>query len=210
MIMDSLAQTSMVAERNKYLSEMSDGERQKVMIARVLAQDAGLMILDEPSAFLDAGSRYEILNILHRLSKDRGKTVIYSTHDLQMALSQSDKIWLMSEGKLEEGAPEDLMLGGSLGALFESPEVHFNPVDGTFSVKRENMGDIYIEGKGESRYWTGKAVERAGFSIAGHMGYPYVKLPDESDTRWHFISENKSESFSSLYDLVNHLHRIAR
>ena len=74
------------------------------------------------------------------MPKDRGKTVIYSTHDLQMALSQSDKIWLMSEGKLEEGAPEDLMLGGSLGALFESPEVHFNPVDGTFSVRRENMG----------------------------------------------------------------------
>ncbi len=210
MIMDSLALTSMAAEKNKYLSEMSDGERQKVMIARVLSQDAGLMILDEPSAFLDAGSRYEILNILHRLSEDRGKTIIYSTHDLQMALTQSDKIWLITEGKFVEGAPEDLMLGGSLSVLFESPEVQFNPVDGTFSVKRKNRGYVNIKGQGQSRHWTCKAIERAGYTVTGEMDYPLIKLPDSSDDMWHFISENRSVAFSSLYDLVNHLHRIAR
>ncbi len=205
MIMNALSLTSMASERNKYLSELSDGERQKVMIARVLAQDAGLMILDEPSAFLDAGSRYEILNILHMLSSDQGKTIIYSTHDLQMALTQSDKIWIVNDGKLKEGAPEDLMLDGSMNEIFESPSVHFDPADGTFSVKREERGHIYIEGQGEIRYWTVKAILRAGYFATDKKGYPYIKLPSKNDARWYFYSDKNPVIFASLYELVNYL-----
>jgi iron complex transport system ATP-binding protein len=205
MILNALSLTAMASERNKYLSELSDGERQKVMIARVLAQDAGLMILDEPSAFLDAGSRYEILNILHRLSSDQGKTIIYSTHDLQMALSQSDKIWLINDDNLKEGAPEDLMLDGSLNEIFESPAVHFNPEDGTFSVKRKRKGFIYIEGEGKIRYWTIKALMRAGYSVTDKKEYPYIKLPGERDAGWYLYSDIEPVIFGSLYELVNHL-----
>ncbi len=208
-IMESLAQTSMLGAKDKYLSEMSDGERQKIMIARVLAQDAELMILDEPSAFLDAGSRYEILNILHRLSSEKGRTIIYSTHDLQMALTQSDKIWLITGGKLKEGAPEDLMLDGSMNELFESRDVHFNPSDGTFSIKRKNKGSIFIEGEGNIKYWTVKAVKRAGYAITGCSGCPSIRIPNETDRNWYFHTDEKSIAFASLYDLVYYLRNIS-
>ncbi|HKK42857.1 MAG TPA: ABC transporter ATP-binding protein [Bacteroidales bacterium] len=209
MIEESLEQTSMINEKDKYLSEMSDGERQKVMIARMLAQDADLMILDEPSAFLDAGSRYEILNILHRLSSARGKTVIYSTHDLQMALSQSDKIWLIAGGKLKEGSPEDLMIDGSLSELFESPEVHFNPADGTFSIREKIKGHICIEGEGIVKYWTAKAIKRAGFSVTGKKGFPTVRVPNDDQCIWYYDKGDKILSFSNLYEFVYYLRNSA-
>ena len=79
----------------RFISELSDGERQKAMIARILAQDTGIMVMDEPTAFLDIGSKYEILHLLHMLSQKNEKTIIFSTHDLHMAISQSDKIWLI-------------------------------------------------------------------------------------------------------------------
>ena len=63
-IMDALEKTSMVSFRRKFVSELSDGERQKAMIARILAQDTGIMIMDEPTAFLDVASKYEILHLM--------------------------------------------------------------------------------------------------------------------------------------------------
>ena len=95
-ISDAIEKTSMTAFRHKYVSELSDGERQKVMIARILAQDTDIMIMDEPTAFLDIGSKFEILHLLHDLSRKSQKTIIFSTHDLHMAVSQADKIWLDS------------------------------------------------------------------------------------------------------------------
>ena len=94
-IMDAIEKTSMLPFCNKFISELSDGERQKAMIARILAQDTDIMIMDEPTAFLDIGSKYEILNLLHMLSQKNEKTIIFSTHDMHMAISQSDKIWLI-------------------------------------------------------------------------------------------------------------------
>ena len=66
----------------RFISELSDGERQKAMIARILAQDTGIMVMDEPTAFLDIGSKYEILHLMHLLSQKSEKTIIFSTHDL--------------------------------------------------------------------------------------------------------------------------------
>jgi len=112
-IMDALNKTSMSGFCDRFVSELSDGERQRAMIARILAQDTGLMIMDEPTAFLDIGSKFEILNLMHLLSQKYGKTIIFSTHDLHMAISQSDKIWLVLNNGLIGGAPEDLMIEGA-------------------------------------------------------------------------------------------------
>ena len=82
------------------VAELSDGERQRAMIARVLAQDAEIMIMDEPTAFLDIAGRYEIIKLAYDLTRN-GKTIIYSTHDLNPALNTVDKIWLMLKDKLD-------------------------------------------------------------------------------------------------------------
>ena len=95
--------TSLQALRDRDLDELSDGERQRAMIARTLAQDTQILILDEPTAFLDLSHRYEIIDLLGNLALDHGKTVIYSTHDLQIALQQADKIWLIHRQEMLEG-----------------------------------------------------------------------------------------------------------
>ena len=165
-IMDAIERTSMSAFCNRFVSELSDGERQRTMIARLLAQDTGIMVMDEPTAFLDIGSKYEIMHLMHHLSRDFEKTIIFSTHDLQMAINQSDKIWLILDDKLIEGAPEDLLIEGAFDHLFESSHVKFNPEQGTFSFSADKKKTMHIEGTGSLRPWTEKAICRIGFSVS--------------------------------------------
>lgn len=114
--------------------ELSDGERQKTMIARALAQDTPVMLLDEPTAFLDVASRVEILTLLRRLAKECGKGVLLSSHDVATALSLSDRLWLMpGDGSLRCGTPgeflkahEEKRPGNALDALFAGRDVRFD------------------------------------------------------------------------------------
>jgi iron complex transport system ATP-binding protein len=209
-ISDALRKTSMSSFANKFISELSDGERQKAMIARILAQDTGIMIMDEPTAFLDVASKYEILHLMHLLSSDNNKTIIFSTHDLQMAISQADKIWLILENELIEGAPEDLMLSGSFDHLFNSSSVIFNSYDGTFSFRSDAQGLISIEGEGDKRHWTEKALTRAGFKLSQVRTFPYIILPAGKNTLWQLVSENQCLQFNSIYDLIACLNSIKK
>jgi iron complex transport system ATP-binding protein len=206
-IVDAISKTAMGSFCQKYLSELSDGERQKAMIARILAQDTGIMVMDEPTAFLDIAAKYDILHLLHHLSGDNGKTIIFSTHDLQMAISQSDKIWLILDDDLIEGAPEDLMISGSFEHLFSSTSVSFNIEDGTFSFRSDTMGNIYIEGT-YKRFWTEKAVNRAGFSVAKEKTSTYIILPSETNSYWQLSAETKVTKYMSVYELINALKRV--
>jgi iron complex transport system ATP-binding protein len=206
-IMNSLEMTSMSSFRNKYISELSDGERQKVMIARILAQDTGLMIMDEPTAFLDIGSKYEILHLMHQLTRKSGKTIIFSTHDLQSAVSQSDKIWLILDDQLKEGAPEDLMIEGAFDHLFESSHLRFNSADGSFSFKGAERVDFFVEGKGHVKHWTEEALKREGFKVVKEMTKPYIRLSSAGKKTWTLESGDSSIEFFSVYDLIRYLSR---
>jgi iron complex transport system ATP-binding protein len=201
-ILDALKKTSMSSFAQKFISELSDGERQKAMIARILTQDTGIMVMDEPTAFLDVASKYEILHLMHQLSGNGTKTIIFSTHDLQMAISQADKIWLILENELIEGAPEDLMLAGEFDHLFDSSTVMFNSEDGTFSFRSDTRGAIFIEGEGNKRYWTEKAVNRGGFKVSKDKNLPFIILPTGNNSRWKLVNETGIQEFSSLYELM--------
>ena len=83
----------------KWLNELSDGERQKVMIARALCQETGLIILDEPTAFLDFRSKAEILQLLKNIAKTLNKIVLFSTHDIDLTLQHANTVWVMTEQK---------------------------------------------------------------------------------------------------------------
>jgi iron complex transport system ATP-binding protein len=204
-IMDAIEKTGMSAFCNRFVSELSDGERQRAMIARILAQDTGIMVMDEPTAFLDIGSKYEILHLLHVLSHKSEKTIIFSTHDLHMAISQSDKIWLILDNKLIEGAPEDLMIEGAFDHLFDSSPVQFNSEHGTFSFRSEDRGSIYVDGEGILRHWTEKAINRAGFSVSKVKTIPYIIVPSWNNSKWQFSTNNSSLEFGSIYELVSWL-----
>ncbi len=204
-IMDAIEKTTMSAFCNRFVSELSDGERQRAMIARILAQDTGIMVMDEPTAFLDIGSKYEILHLMHLLSHKNEKTIIFSTHDLHMAISQSDKIWLILDNRLMEGAPEDIMIEGAFDHLFDSSPVQFNSENGTFSFRSEEKGRIFIEGDGIRRHWTEKAINRAGFSLSEVQTIPYIIIPSGNNREWKLTTDISSVEFRSIYELVSFL-----
>ena len=103
----------------RMVQTLSDGERQKVMIAKALAQETPIIFLDEPTAFLDYPSKVEILHLLHRLSQEMGKTVFLSTHDLELALRVADRVWLMTkQGGVKSGSPENLIIDRETGRFY--------------------------------------------------------------------------------------------
>ena len=204
-IIDALNKTSIIDLKDRYVSQISDGEKQKAMIARIIAQDARIMIMDEPTAFLDTGSRYEILHLMRRLSRDHGKTIIFSTHDLHMAISQADKIWLISKGKMEEGAPEDLMMNGSFDHLFDSPNVVFNSSDATFSFNQAPSGSVSIDGSGPQRFWLEKALNRIGMSVSEEIKSPLILLNRGEDKKYGLVTMGVTRLFSSVYEVIEAL-----
>ena len=114
--------------RGRMIHTLSDGERQKVMIAKALAQQTPVIYLDEPTAFLDYPSKVEVLQLLRRISRETDKIIFLSTHDVELALQLADTIWLMNRGeKMTIGSPQQLARQGSLGRFIEREGIVFDP-----------------------------------------------------------------------------------
>lgn len=105
------------------VATLSDGERQKVMVAKALAQQTPVMLLDEPTAFLDFASKVELMLLLRRLARTQHKTVLLSTHDLEVALQTADDLWLLSSGTLAAGTPRQLAASGAVQQYIGRPDV---------------------------------------------------------------------------------------
>ena len=145
---------------------LSDGERQKVMIARALAQQPEVMVLDEPTAFLDLPRRVEMMTLLQKLAHETNKAILLSTHDLDLALRSADRIWLLPEGgPLQVGAPEDLVLNGAFERAFQSDGVQFDTQTGAFRINVQKGERVVLWGEGQPAYWMRRAIERAGFRV---------------------------------------------
>jgi iron complex transport system ATP-binding protein len=175
------------------------------MVARVLAQDTDIMIMDEPTAFLDVRNKFEMIYLLHELSQGKGKTIIFSTHDLNIAISKADKIWLTNNDSLYEGAPEDLMINGSFDHLFDSSVIGFNKTDGNFSFKSKDRGPVFVEGKGTNKHWTEKAIIRSGFSLSEERCDWVIKVIEGEAKGWQVNIPGKSMEFPSIYELIDWL-----
>jgi iron complex transport system ATP-binding protein len=120
---------------DKYFYNLSDGEKQKVMIARALAQDTEVLLLDEPTAFLDLPNKYEIIDILNYLAKKKNKTIIFSTHDLNIAINAADKIWFINNNLIIDGTPEEIMLNESFEGFLKVPKSIKNRFNWHYSIK---------------------------------------------------------------------------
>jgi iron complex transport system ATP-binding protein len=151
---------------NHYLNELSDGERQRVMIAKALAQDTPIIMLDEPTAHLDLPNRVEIMLLLHKLAHTTQKAILLSTHELDLALQAADRIWLMSTDKgIECGVPEDLVFNGSFNHTFQSKSYFFNEANGNFSMNYPMTKQVWVSGDKTRMYWTLRALARAGYMV---------------------------------------------
>lgn len=117
-VKNALASVGLTHKSHEYIAKLSDGERQKAMIARAIAQQTAVIILDEPSSFLDVSSRFEIMEVLSRIAHDDGRAVILSTHDTGASLTVADFVWAVIEGRLYEGKLEDLVNQGIMDKVF--------------------------------------------------------------------------------------------
>lgn len=125
-VQDSMQQVGIEWLANRRIDTLSDGERQKVMTAKALAQQTPVIFLDEPTAFLDFPSKVEMMQLLRRLAQQMQKTVFMSTHDLELALQLADTVWLMEKDALSVGTPRQLADSGVLACFVERDGIRFD------------------------------------------------------------------------------------
>jgi len=187
--------------------ELSDGQRQKLMIARALAQESELILLDEPTAFLDLPRRAEIMRWLRQLAVEAGRAILLSTHDLDLALRSADKLWLMSGKNVYAGSPEDLVLNGTFEAAFQDEGVNFDRATGTFSVEHPTGTIVAVSGHGIPQIWTQRALKRAGFTLAEADSRETASIQieisgDGQHPVWHLFLDGKESTHGSIQDLL--------
>ncbi len=133
MVESSMQLTGIAPKASAPMATLSDGERQKAMIARALAQDTPLLLLDEPLSFLDPSARLEIFSLLSDLARGKGKAVILSCHDIAMSLRMASRLWLLTaDGKVLDCSPQEAIASGFMNRLFSSPHVKFSNPPGDF------------------------------------------------------------------------------
>lgn len=168
----AISLTGIDALRHRMVHTLSDGERQKVMIAKAFAQETPVIFLDEPTAFLDFPSKVDIMQLLFSLSRKLDKTIFLSTHDLDLALQLADKVWLIDKKiGISAGVPEDLSLSGKLSEYFVRPGVYFDSFDGLFKIDVKMKSEVSLRGEGEVANMARKALYRNGiFTTSEKMG----------------------------------------
>jgi iron complex transport system ATP-binding protein len=190
---------------DRLVTELSDGERQRVMVARALAQEPRTMVLDEITAFLDLPRRVEIMGMLRQLAHETGRAMLLSTHDLDLALRASDRIWLLPKnGRLTIGAPEDLVLSGAFEAAFAGEGVEFDAELGSFRMRSISRGELRVHGSGTTRVWTLRALERAGYRAVDTADAVRVVAENGAESRW-VIEADRRIVCDSIEELIEEL-----
>lgn len=155
--------------QTKKVSELSDGQLQKTMIARALAQDGELMVLDEPTAHLDLVNRMEIMQLLREIAHSRNKAILVVTHDLDIAVEAADEFWLMTcGGALTTGSPEDLILSGSINQLLPEGKFYYSPSTGKITSYAA-QAQLPIDGPREVVQWLELALRKRQIKLAEHL-----------------------------------------
>ena len=187
---------------NRQVSELSDGERQKISVARALAQETKLMLLDEPTAFLDLPRRVELMSILRNLAHQENLALLLSTHDLELALRFADRIWLMTpEGNLLQGAPEALALNGQLAEVFATENLDWDANSGSFRAQQVACLNVRLEGQCIERVWTQRALERLGFEIGQDNKEAAFSLKVDKNS-WEVERFGLNQNFEDIESLI--------
>ncbi|MCB0276048.1 MAG: ABC transporter ATP-binding protein [Calditrichaeota bacterium] len=206
MVAEALRETGLSDFAERESAHLSDGERQRVMIARALAQDTAIMVLDEPTAYLDVGNRIDILQRLHRLARERQKCILLSTHDLELSLQIADRIWLIDPQRgFGSGSPESLVLSGQLQGAFAHPAAHFSDSSGTFRLFSAQGKPFSASGSGPAHFWALNALRRNGWQLVEREAHlPHLESGEKS---WHWKEGEQVRAFESIDELVAWLGR---
>lgn len=182
------------------IAELSDGQMQMVMIARALAQDTTLMLLDEPTAHLDLNNRVEVMSLLREIAREENKAILVATHELDLALQTSDLIWLATNDKsIKTGLPEDLVLDGSFDEVFQFKG--FDLRTGKVVHQPFRKSAIRLGGDGPVYLWTKNALERTGFTV-GDVGELSITIQEGPPLAWKLSKQNSVRQASSIGELI--------
>ena len=199
----AISQTNINYLATKKLYQLSDGQFQKVMIARALAQETDLIILDEPTAHLDLSNKIEIMLLLKSIAGS-GKGVLIATHDLQVSLQLSDRLWLFNFNQpVLDGCPEDLILQGAIDQTLFPINNNIDLTTGTVKHLDERKGNVLLQGDPTMVHWTAQALQRNGYAV--NKDTPTSITINCLDCLWKLESKDNSTSFDSIETLLIHL-----
>lgn len=197
---EALKTVNAVDLTKRYFDELSDGEKQKVMVARALVQEPQVIILDEPTTHLDIKHRLELIDILKTLSNKKGITVILSLHEIDLALKSSDKVLLVKDGKIRAyGVPEDVVNEDIIRELYDMDEGAFNNLLGAVEIRNTNPSSVYViggDGSGIPVYRT-LTKHHIGFST----GIVYDNDVDYEIARTIGVDIDSEEAFEEINDI---------
>jgi iron complex transport system ATP-binding protein len=176
----------LVSDSEKLVAELSDGNAQKAMIARALAQDAELLVLDEPTIHLDLRNKLMVLELLADLSKKYDKSILLASHDLNMMSQLADKLWLFQEDKIIIGIPEDLMNNGIVEEILGTET--YTPPPASLELA------VSIKGNSGMTYWLERALKRNGYAVTGTADIMIIA----SEKGLAINNGQKQEVFSSI------------
>lgn len=206
-IAKSIAMTNLKGFENRNVNKLSDGEKQRVFIARALAQDTPVILLDEPTSHLDLPNRVSVLLLLQMLARETGKTIFISTHELETALQIADKMWIMEKlNGVHVGSPEDMVLQGVFDDVFAHKTYEFDKEYGSFMIKKTLDKFVATKVIGTAAVmarWTTRALTRKGYQISNSADI--VIVIDENAKSWTIESDSFSEKADSIGEVLDKL-----
>ena len=207
LVANAISQVGLNGFECRHFNTLSDGEKQRCMIAKALAQDTPFIMLDEPTAHLDLPNRIEIMKLLKELARKTFTSILLSTHELDLALQVADRIWLMQNNKpLLCGTPEDLVLNGSFEQAFKKQSFDFDITNGLFKINHNHTDAASIEGEATYMFWTKRALARHGYKIVEqNKTVPHICITNKS---WTIHSSKGLKECSSIFNMLIHLNKI--
>ena len=204
---EAMENVGIAHKAKNYTAELSDGERQKVMIAKALVQECPLILLDEPTAFLDVVSRIEIMHLLHRLAVEQNKAILLSTHDIEQALVLSDKLWLLTKGEgLQYGVTEDIILSHRMDSLFPHKDIRFDYDHGVYYPTVEGHRKVCVTCEDKTLlHWTLNALNRHGYQCLFKHQQGIPRLKAISPTQFVYDNQGTERIFGSFEDLLEQI-----
>ncbi|MDR2962856.1 MAG: ABC transporter ATP-binding protein [Bacteroidales bacterium] len=203
-IAESIEKVGLAHYAHRNIGMLSDGEKQRAMIAKALAQDTDFIVLDEPTAHLDLPNRIAIMKLLRDLAHSTRKSILLSTHELDLALQVADRIWLMQKNApMLCGMPEDLVLNGSFQRIFSTDACNFDVNTGFFKITYPVQHTVSLHGEQPFVLWTTRALYKYGIAVREkNPEIPHICI--EQGT-WCVEYKNQHTQCRSIFELLSAL-----